>query len=162
LIRILHSPLKKRKRELQISSDKLWSKGNPDSKTVSFSKRQITRKKKALYRRIKMELSSNRSDEITNSSTSNQKAAIADAWAPVIHPMDPPLGVRRTRRERNRTGSEMRRKDTLLAWLALGLHEATPQVAAEEPGVATRVLQLDREVGGAGNLACSGRRCRAR
>ena len=60
----------------------------------------------------------------------------------------------------------MRRKDTLLGQLALGLHEATPQLAAEEPGVATRVLQLDREVGAlggaAGNLACSGRRCRAR
>ena len=41
----------------------------------------------------------------------------------------------------------MMRKDTLLAQLALGLHEATPQLAAEEPGVATRVLQLDREVG---------------
>ena len=44
----------------------------------------------------------------------------------------------------------MRRKDTLLGQLALGLHEATPQLAAEEPGVATRVLQLDREVGAPG------------
>jgi len=44
----------------------------------------------------------------------------------------------------------MRRKDTLLGQLALGLHVATPQLAAEEPGVATRVLQLDREVGAPG------------
>lgn len=50
----------------------------------------------------------------------------------------------------SRTGSEMRRKDTLLGQLALGLHEATPQLAAEEPGAATRVLQLDREVGASG------------
>jgi len=46
-----------------------------------------------------------------------------------------------------RTGREMTRKDTLLARLALGLHEATPQLAAEEPGAAARVLQLDREGG---------------
>jgi hypothetical protein len=41
--------------------------------------------------------------------------------------------------------------------LALGLHEAAPQVAAEEPGTTRRVLQLDRGRGGAlaGTLACS-------
>lgn len=42
---------------------------------------------------------------------------------------------------------EMRRKDTLLPQLAFGLHEATPQLAAEEPGAAARVLQLDGEKG---------------
>ena len=41
----------------------------------------------------------------------------------------------------------MTRKDTLLARLALGLHEATPQLAAEEPAAAARVLQLERDGG---------------
>lgn len=56
-------------------------------------------------------------------------------------------------------------KDTLVGERGLGLHEATPEVAAEEAG-ATRVLQLDRglgpEKGLAGTLACSGRLCRRR
>lgn len=48
-------------------------------------------------------------------------------------------------------------KDTVALRLALGLHEAAPQVAAEEPGTTRRVLQLDRGRGGAlaGTLACS-------
>jgi hypothetical protein len=60
-----------------------------------------------------------------------------------MNPTNPSIGSTSPRR----TGREMRRKDTLLPGPALGLHEATPQLAAEEPGAAARVLQLDREVG---------------
>lgn len=63
----------------------------------------------------------------------------------IIHPPN------RERKEKETVRvSETRRKDTLLSQLALGLHEATPQLAAEEPGVATRVLQLDGEGGTTG------------
>jgi hypothetical protein len=73
-----------------------------------------------------------------------------------ISASDPPLAGT----EGNVHGAQ-RRKDTLLAPLALGLHEAAPQVAAEEAGAAPRVLQLDREErpGTARiTVACSGRR----
>jgi hypothetical protein len=53
-------------------------------------------------------------------------------------------------------------KDTLVSERGLGLHEAAPEVAAEEAGAA-RVLQLARgTVRENPRLGCSGRRCRRR